>query len=184
MQATDWMLLLIALFTAAAAGGALWAASHSRRAAQASIFSSLMAQYSDEEMLNAMRALAEWRDQAQRGRTGRDLSLDTKVDEWAYDLASASASTSSRILNEHRRRVTHFFLLAARLIRGQHISGDLAAALVELNGKRIWLDVVAPMEEAMHKASHTAGLTSERDLELVRAVFFPSEPVLEPERPN
>ena len=178
LDLTDWIQLIVALFTGAAAWAAWASARASKRASEANLFSSLVAQYSAPEMLEALRALEQWRrsltpDFTTGRRAGAGAFFEGNVRGWAKNISSHDPSDQAQALNQQRRRVTQFFSLVARLIQEGELTAGFADELRELSGRHILYQVAIPMELALQEASATSNVVAMRRLERLRSVFFP-----------
>lgn len=152
LSPSDWIQLAIAVFTLFAAIAAMIAAWSSDRAAQASLYSQLMDQYGSPEMLEALRQLILWRNQAKHNRDAEVMSFHEVVDEWATAIQSPEPSQPIREQDIRRRRVTYFYSVVARLIDERRLSAGFAADLRSLSGREVLCEIVLPMERALRKA--------------------------------
>lgn len=143
----DWTAagtLVIALFTALAAGAAAFGAVATRRAADAQVFIELSREYASREMSEALRDLGDWG----KSFSASGAPFKQAADNWASDLHSGHASAEAIRRNEQRRLVAHFFWNASCLIDSRYIRGGLRVEIVSHAGKRVMRDVVIPLEMA------------------------------------
>jgi len=157
MTLADKIQIVIAVCTAAAAVAAWIAAKDSKRAAQAGLFSQLMAEYGSPEMGDALRELTAWHKGGQPGfqATFRPIhapSFQENLEGWARSTASLHPSEEALKLHQYRRRITYFFSVVDRLVREGELGGGFARDLQELTGTNVLCTIVLPMEEAFRNA--------------------------------
>ncbi len=188
MGLAEGIQLLIACASLAAVVAAVWAATAAKRASEAGLFSSIIAQYSSPEMLEALQSLGRWRRSGDPTfspgwRSGDSGSFHQNVRGWAKVALSGQPSEPTVRLDQHRRRVTYFFALAALLIEEGQLSAGFAEGFRSLLGKELYLDVVLPMELAIRE--HRGACADDggmKQLEQIHRIFFPGRilPVLPP----
>src|SRR6266851_3753900 len=161
----DGIQVVIAAFTGAAAVAAWLAASaasaatqdskvaanDSKKAAQAELFSTLMAQYGSPEMGEALRVLTAWQKSGQPA-FGSPPSFAENVVAWAKIAASASPSSAALQLHQHRRRITYFFSVVDQLLREGQLEEGFASDIQDLSGTNLLCTIVLPRVKACRDA--------------------------------
>jgi hypothetical protein len=138
--------LVIAGTTALAAAAAWRAAVATRRTTEANLFSQLMSEYASAEMEKALNLLANQRDLWLADPEER--TFQALVENWARIFVSKRQPNE---LNNARRRVSHFYQKASRLIDEDLVSGGLREELLHLSGRDLMHDIVIPLDRALAK---------------------------------